>query len=320
MKKKLLTRILTLCLTTVLFLGDCGIANAAPAFTGGAVSASETAESETVEIEGVSSTGDTVDTATTAQATETSEPTMGEYGVIYKNYVRPYHEVLRTKLVHYQGYTGKGVTVAVVGRGERAELAANMINKPGLIEESVTNVPNIGVAPGANVITVSVETDGKIYADGEDIADGINQALADDADIICLTVGSQYYSKAAEDAVKRAYEKGVPVFCPAGDSASNTILYPGYTKGVAPVAALNEDMTKASYSAYGNKVKYSVNYYFNSGTPTTVAACAITAGGAAVLWNQVKGTGKKRVDNLYALMERNCTKANGIYPYCSSSM
>ncbi len=303
MKKKLLTRVLTLCLATVLFLGDSGIANAAPAFEGGAVSASET-----VETKDVSSTDDTADASVTVQATKTSESTMGEYGNSFTNYYSVHHDILRTKLVHYQGYTGKGVTIAVVGDDARAERAMELLKTPGKNTAKLDDL-EIGVAPDANVITVLVKTENNtILADGADIADGIDEALARDADIICLTVGSRYYSKDAEEAVSRAYEMGVPVFCPAGDTASNTILYPGYTKGAAPVAALSNNLTKTFFSSYGNKVKYSMVLSLDS---TTAMSSVLSAGCASILWNQVQGTGKKRVDNLYALMDRNTTKANG---------
>ncbi len=139
----------------------------------------------------------------------------------------------------------------------------------GIIAATANNSMGVaGVAPGCRVMPVRV-----LGVEGGSTANlirGIDWAVSKGARVLNLSLGSNQYSRAEEDAIKRAISKGVVVVAAAGNEAlsGNPVSYPGAIEGVVSVASL-----KASVDANG---RYAAPYFrsdFSTFNPfVTVAA------------------------------------------------
>lgn len=99
-----------------------------------------------------------------------------------------------------------------------------------------------GVAPGCRVMPVRVL--GVEGGSTSNLIRGIDWAVSHGARVINLSLGSNQYSRAEEDAVKRAIAQGVVVVAAAGNEAlnGNPLSYPGSIEGVVSVAAVRRDL------------------------------------------------------------------------------
>lgn len=175
--------------------------------------------------------------------------------------------------------TGKGVTVAVLDSGfdvdhpmlERQLLdgvdlvdgddnVGDYMNRvdddgDGLVDEAHghgTFVAGIvaQIAPDASILPIRVlDADGvgEIYA----VVEGIDVAVARGANVINLSFGMRYKSKAIEQAVKRAHKAGVVVVAAAGNQGSKDMQYPAADKEVLSVAAY--DWTTQRVASFGSR-------------------------------------------------------------------
>lgn len=252
-----------------------------------------------------------------------------------------YHTVIGSKEAWNAGYTGSGVTVAVVDSGlygGHSDVSGTQINcglgtgdgnghgthVAGIIAaKGNNNLGGVGVAPGVSLKSVRV-FDSSGSAPTSDIMKGFDAAVNSGANIINMSLGGVGYTKLFQDKITNAYNRGIAVFCAAGNDASNSAHYPASYKNAIAVAAVDKDNYLASFSNYGSHVRYSapgVGIYstFNGGSSSfyvmngTSQATPVTSGIAAVLLSsgKVTGTGKAKVDNLLKLMDSACVKAQG---------
>ena len=202
-----------------------------------------------------------------------------------------------------KGYTGKGVTIAVIDGPvdtSAPELAgANITDKSRCtIEDSPAGVhhgtdmaiflvsPYTGVAPDATLYsyqTANVDSvsPGTCTSNGlrlDTMAILINQAIDDGAQIISISQGTPEGSSELQWALTRAMSEGVIVVASAGNTASdNSYAQLIRWSGVVGVSAINSDGTFASYSSWGNGVVTAafggpVNTIDpNTGAPTTAS-------------------------------------------------
>ncbi len=205
-------------------------------------------------------------------------------------------------------------------------------NVAGLIGARANNYGGRGIAPECNLLTVKVLGD-----DGgtdSDIMRGISLAVSNNANIINMSLGGMGYNGTFNTYINNAYKAGVAVFCAAGNEYADSLCYPaGYDKAIS-VAALNYSLGKTDFSNFGKKVRYcapgynmwscfnsagsgsgsylksTTGYYYGRMSGTSQATPVIS-GCAAVLWDQVPGTGSTKVDNLLKLMDKSCVKVNG---------
>lgn len=109
------------------------------------------------------------------------------------------------------------------------------------------------------------------------IIDGIIWAADNGAEVINLSLGGTYSSRALEEAVNYAWGKGLVVVAAAGNNGRTTKLYPAYYSKSIAVAATDENDNKASFSNYGSWVDlaapgvsilstYKSDYAYMSGT------------------------------------------------------
>jgi len=110
-----------------------------------------------------------------------------------------------------------------------------------------------GVAWGAHIMPVKV-----LNASGNgsyaDVAAGIVWAADNGAQVINLSLGGSMPSSVLEDAVDYAYGKGVTLVAAAGNSGSNSVLYPARYPHVIAVAATDSSNNRASFSNFGPEI------------------------------------------------------------------
>ncbi|HET7325491.1 MAG TPA: S8 family peptidase [Halococcus sp.] len=176
-----------------------------------------------------------------------------------------------------------GVTIAVVDQGvkyDHPDLQGNMAADPGY--DFVDNDPNpypddlsreihgthvsgiaaAGVDNGIGVTGIGNSTILSARALGEDgtgyvsdIADGIQWAAEQGADVINLSLGGGGPTQTMQTAVSYATANGALVVAAAGNSGSRGVSYPAAYNECLAVSALDPDESLAYYSQYGEAIE-----------------------------------------------------------------
>jgi serine protease len=121
----------------------------------------------------------------------------------------------------------------------------------GTIGQETNNTTGVaGIAYHAKILPVKVMS---FLGFGLDswIIRGIRWAADNGADIINLSIGGGGYSKALEDAVDYAYEKGVTLVAASGNDGTDEVDYPAAFENCIAVGAIRYDKEKTDYSNYG---------------------------------------------------------------------
>lgn len=151
-----------------------------------------------------------------------------------------------------------------------------------------------GVAYGCSVLPVKVmDSDG--FAAYSTIATGIGYAVDNGARVINMSIAGSLPSQALQDAINYAWSNNVLVVAAAGNSATNTPMYPAACAHVLSVSATAQDDSLAYFSSYGTYVKMSapgtaiftterdLKYPYGGGWQGTSFASPIVAGVAALV-------------------------------------
>jgi len=156
------------------------------------------------------------------------------------------HPDLDDAVVDEKDFTGTG-TADNVGHGTHV---AGTVAGDG----SASNGSHVGVAPGANIMNVKVLSKGGGYT--SDVAEGVDYAVNNGADVIVMSLGSP--DDGTEDvlteAVRNATEAGVVTVVAAGNEGDelSTITSPGSVEEVLTVGATSYAFeTIPSYSSRG---------------------------------------------------------------------
>ena len=231
-------------------------------------------------------------------------PAHADGAVPSQEYFSYYHfDTARAK-----GYTGKGVTIAVidgpVDTSNPALKGANITDKSRCtIQDSPEGIrhgtdmaiilvsPITGVAPDATLYTYQSSTstttsNGSCDSNGDrlnTIAALINQAVEDGAQIISISQTVSESSNELKWAITNAITKGVIIVAAAGNEAlPDDITTLGRYSGVVGVSAINSDGTFASYSSWGDGVVTAAfgapynTFDVNTGEPITVQGTSIS--------------------------------------------
>ncbi|MBN7741772.1 S8 family peptidase [Bacillus velezensis] len=181
--------------------------------------------------------------------------------------------------LHSQGFTGSNVKVAVIDSGidsSHPDLkvagGASMVpsetnpfqdynshgtHVAGTVAALNNSVGVLGVAPSASLYAVKV-----LGADGSGqyswIINGIEWAIANNMDVINMSLGGPSGSAALKAAVDKAVASGVVVVAAAGNEGtsggSSTVGYPGKYPSVIAVGAVNSSNQRASFSSVGSEL------------------------------------------------------------------
>ncbi|WP_167553051.1 peptidoglycan-binding protein [Evansella clarkii] len=213
-----------------------------------------------------------------------------------------------------QGLTGKGIKIAVLDTGISQH--NDLIIAGGVSFTSYTHVDDhghgthvagiigakdndfgvVGVAPDAEIYAVKVlgqDGTGKV----SDVIAGVEWAVANNMDIINLSLGTPNDSPALKRVIDYAYEQGILVIAAGGNNglrsgSGDNVDYPARFDSVMAVAAINKSNERASFSATGNTIEIAgpgveilstdINNRYSYRNGTSMAASYVT-GVAALL-------------------------------------
>ena len=231
-------------------------------------------------------------------------PAHADGAVPSQEYFSYYHfDTARAK-----GYTGKGVTIAVIGgpvdTSNPALKGANITDKSRCtIQDSPEGVrhntdmaiilvsPISGVAPDATLYTYQSSTGdttskGSCDSNGDrlnTVAALINQAVEDGAQFISVSQSVNESTNELKWAITNAITKGVIIVAAAGNEAlPDNTTYLGRYSGVVGVSAINSDGTFASYSNWADGMVTAAfggpytTYDVTTGEPVTVHGTSIS--------------------------------------------
>ena len=232
-------------------------------------------------------------------------PAHADGAVPSQEYFSYYHfDTARAK-----GYTGKGVTIAVIGgpvdTSNPALKGANITDKSRCtIQDSPEGVrhntdmaiilvsPISGVAPDATLYTYQSSTGdttskGSCDSNGDrlnTVAALINQAVEDGAQFISVSQSVNESTNELKWAITNAITKGVIIVAAAGNEAlPDNTTYLGRYSGVVGVSAINSDGTFASYSNWADGMVTAAfggpynTFDVTTGEPVTVHGTSISA-------------------------------------------
>ncbi len=182
----------------------------------------------------------------------------------------------------------------------------------GIIAATINN--GIGIAGIADVSIIAEKTlDNNGYGTAENLASGIDHAVAQGAHIISISLGGYGYSQLVNDSVQNAITAGIMVISASGNYGTNDPYYPAALSGVFAVGATGSSDNRPYYSNYGDWLDISApgddiysthiwgsywgDYMYDSGTS---AACSHVAGLAALLLSEFP---TYTPDQIYNIME-----------------
>lgn len=145
----------------------------------------------------------------------------------------------------------------VVARANFSDAATNEDNYghgthvAGIVAATANNTIGVaGVCPGCSILAGKVLNDtgsGSTSA----IANGINWAVNNGAKVINMSLGQRTSSRTLETAVNNAWNQGAVIVAAAGNTGSQSQIYPAAYPNVIAVAATDNTDAKASFSTYG---------------------------------------------------------------------
>ena len=207
-----------------------------------------------------------------------------------------------------KGYTGKGVTIALIDAGVNTSApalkGANVTDKSRCTVESnaegtrhatdmatILVSPYTGVAPDATLYSYQstnsgTQSGGTCTANGAELNSTgtlINQAVEDGAQIISISQSDSDSSKELKWAIANAVSRGVIIVASVGNNTKDeNSRHLSQWSGVVGVSAINSDGTFASYSSWGNGVVTSAiggpynSYDPSTNEPTTVSGTSVS--------------------------------------------
>ena len=139
----------------------------------------------------------------------------------------------------------------------------------GVIASANNQLGTVGVCPWCKIKPYKTSSDDDIIQDtnGNYIAPGLYQdsmissiyhAISKGIKIINISAGSKIYSSVYQEVVDYARDSGVIIVASSGNDNSNNLFWPASFDSVISVSSINKDLTKSSYSNYGQAVDISV--------------------------------------------------------------
>lgn len=114
---------------------------------------------------------------------------------------------------------------------------------------------SIGLAPAVRLVHGKALSDGG-SGSGVWIADAMQWCVDQGAEIVSMSLGSSSEDRTITAKMKTLADAGIWIVCAGGNSGPNTpdVDWPGRSEWCISVAALNKDLTPASFSSAGAKI------------------------------------------------------------------
>lgn len=200
---------------------------------------------------------------------------LNNYIYSQQNYIPPNIAMINPFTLWQQGYTGKGIKVAVIDTGysKHDDLDMNIIGGRNFTKEDGGN-PNIfndynghsthicgticanghikGIAPDTKLLILKV-LEGNGNGNLESVYNAINYAIDQKVNIMNVSLGCPSDITELHSAIKRAVSNNIVVCCAIGNSGDNNantneIDYPAYYPEVVSVGAIDNSRLSATFS------------------------------------------------------------------------
>lgn len=154
-----------------------------------------------------------------------------------------------------------------------------------------------GLAPAADILSIRV-TDNTGVSDIFTLSSALMTAVDSGADVVNISLGAYYGSRALSEAIAYAVEHGVAVVAAAGNDQANQLTWPAADPRVISVGAVDALEQQVMFSNSGEELKMSAPGY---GLPTawldgqriifdgTSGSSPIVAGSIAAVMSQTPG-------------------------------
>lgn len=182
----------------------------------------------------------------------------------------------------------------------------------GTISASNNSLGMVGVAPRAKIMPVKA-LDGSGRGDNKNVTQAILWAVDNGADIITMSLGSEYPCPQMEQAIKYAKNKHVIIFCAAGNSGIDSgIQYPAKYADTVSIGAVNEKLEICEFSCCGPELDFlAPGYNIVSAVPGnnyasmngTSMATPFAVGCAALLLSYARKNPNAAIDNMLRTRE-----------------
>lgn len=214
--------------------------------------------------------------------------------------------------------TGKGVTVAVIDTGVKANhedlpnlrrVEVTNGNEPLGLEDATghgTHVAGIigaamgngkggaGIAPGAAILSLRVVNAAGYIYDSALIA-ALRTAVKNGAQIVNISIGGTAYNAVFQKAINEAAEAGVTVVAAMGNDGTNCLNYPAGYDNVIGVVSVDRTNNRASGSSYGTwgdvaapgAAVWSTTYNGSYGPKSGTSMASPVVAGVAALYKSV---------------------------------
>lgn len=126
----------------------------------------------------------------------------------------------------------------------------------GLIASDIDNIKHVSPTFNVTVMPIAASVHFKEYFTSMSIADGIDYAVENGADVINLSLTTNVRDPFIERSVKDASSKGVIIVAATGNESSTENYYPAAFEDVVAVGAVKDNGEKTSYSNYGDYIDF----------------------------------------------------------------
>ncbi|NLB80739.1 MAG: S8 family serine peptidase, partial [Clostridiaceae bacterium] len=225
-------------------------------------------------------------------------------------------ETINIQTMHEKEVYGDGIRIAILDTGindfnGEIDLAGGISFVPGInsyaddnghgtamagiIAAQFNDYGLVGIAPNAEIYSVKI-MDSRGNGNYSGIVQGLQWAVQNEMDIICMSFGGTNYSQILEDEISATAEAGILMIASAGNDGTEDVNYPARYSQVLSIGSVNNEGVISEFSNRGEYVDVlapgedvSCVLYIND-APTTVsgtsASAAHVVGAAALMWSE----------------------------------
>jgi major intracellular serine protease len=243
---------------------------------------------------------------------------------------------------YWQKTQGENVKIAVIDTGcdiDHPDLqnnllqGINLINKKrdpiddnghgthvcGTIAAENNGLGIVGISPKSKILPIKA-LNGDGSGNNKIIAEGIIYAVDNKCDFITMSLGSPNSSLDLYNSIKYAVQKGVVVFCAAGNSGQNSpIMYPAKYEETIAIGSIDRFLNRSQFTCTGNELDFLApgqdilgcvpdnRYALMSGTSMANPFAVGCASLALSLYKKSKTMNLKNKSDYIKLFSKQCT-------------